>query len=122
MFEFFKSDIQVVKQRVRSRVIISVILAVLYFVFASQEILEALLLSLLVAGICYGWNLIANIGRAPVDMDGEPYQPGGIAGLAIRIALAVGIGATVGAALFGWDVLRLLYAGMKHLTEKYGVE
>ena len=110
MLEFFKSDIEVVKQRLKNRVIISVILSVLYFVFVSQEILEALLLILLVAGISYGWNLIANIGRAPVDMDGEPYQPGGIAGLAIRIALAVGIGLAMTGGVNIWLAVTLIGA------------
>lgn len=131
MIEFFKSDIEVVKMRMKKPTIISgVIIAIIIGIIIYQgnfisfmkrwEWVQAVLLFFVFGGIWYGRHIIANGAKAPVDeYTGEVYYPGGFNGSLFRWLFSLAIGATVGAVMFCYDTVRVLIEWIRGLVNKY---
>lgn len=129
MMNFFKSNIETVKERIKKPIIIaSVLMVILIGVVISQgnfaqlmkrELFQTIVLYFMIGGVWYGRHMIANAGRAPIDENtGEEYYPGGFMGTMWRWGCALVIGATVGAVMFFIDFIKLVYAGIKRLVNR----
>ena len=125
MFEFLRSDIEVVKERMKKPAIVSgIIMAVVVGMIIYQgnfisfikrwEWVQAILLYFMLGGIWYGRHIIARGAKAPVDdYTGEEYYPGGFNGSLFRWLFSLAIGATIGAVMFLFDTVKVLLVYVK---------
>lgn len=129
MINFFKSDIETVKRRIKKPVIIASILMLIIIGSAisqgnfgeliERELLQTITLYFMIGGVWYGRNLIVNAGKAPIDENtGEAYYSGDFNGSVWRWGIAITLGATVGAVMFFIDAIRLASAGLKGFVDK----
>lgn len=120
MMNFMKSDMETVGQRIKKPAITAglffaaLVLNVIFVrhhvgYFLTHELLGSIGTSFMIGGLWYGKNIVAEVGRAPVDEEtGEELHPGGVSGTTFRLAMAVAAGATIGAVFFAIDVIRLI--------------
>ena len=125
MLPFMKSDIGTVRQRIRKPAITAglffgVLLLDVIFrqhrlgYFLTHELLGPIVTSFMIGGLWYGKRVMAEVGRAPIDEEtGEELHPGGFNGTAMRLAVAMLVGATVGAVFFAIDTIRLICGMVK---------
>ena len=82
--------------------------------FLTHELLGSIVTSFMIGGLWYGKRVMAEVGRAPIDEEtGEELHPGGFNGTAMRLAVAMLVGATVGAVFFAIDTIRLICGMVK---------
>ena len=119
MLPFMKSDIGTVRQRIRKPAItaglfLGVLLLDVIFrqhrlgYFLTHELLGSIVTSFMIGGLWYGKRVMAEVGRAPIDE-----ETGDFNGTAIRLAVAMLVGATVGAVFFAIDTIRLICGMVK---------
>lgn len=130
MLNFLRSDMEVVKARMKKPAIISgAIMAVVIGMIIYQgnfisfikrwEWVQAILLFFMFGGIWYGRHMIARGAKAPVDdYTGEEYYPGGFNGSLFRWLFSLAIGATIGAVMFFYDTVRVLIEYIKMIVNK----
>lgn len=121
MQSFIKSDMETVRARIKK----PTITAILFFMalvinvifvrhhmgyFFTHELLGSIVTSFMIGGLWYGKKIVAEAGKPPIDEEtGEELHPGGVSGTTFRLALAVAVGATVGAVFFAIDAIRVIY-------------
>lgn len=125
MQNFIKSDIETVKIRVKKPAITAIIFFAALVInvifvrhhvgyFLTHELFGSIVTSFMIGGLWYGKSIVSAAGRAPVDEEtGEELHPGGVSGTTFRLAIAVAVGATVGAVFFAVDAVRVIYNMVK---------
>lgn len=125
MLNFLKSDIEVIRARMKKPMIISgVIIAILIGMIIYQgnfisfikrwEWVQIIPLYFMFGGVWYGRHMIAAGAKAPIDdYTGEEYYPGGFNGSLFRWLFSLGVGATIGAVMFVYDTIRVLLFAIK---------
>lgn len=129
MLGMLTSSMQEVKMRFKKPAIVAaIVLVVVIGVVISQgnlgkllsgELLQVLMFYFIVGGLWYGRYIVFFGAQAPIDENtGEPYYPGGFTGSMWRWAMALAIGATVGAVFFAIDAVRIIIDYVKNIIKK----
>jgi len=130
MMNFLKSDIEVVKARMKkpamvSGVIVAIVIGMIIFQgnFGSfirrWEWVQAIGLFFVLAGIWYGRHITAVGAKAPVDdYTGEEYYPGGFNGSLFRWLFSLTVGTIIGTVMFTIDVIKVLIFHARAFVEK----
>lgn len=120
MMNFLRSDIEVVKERMKKPAIVSgVIMVVVIGMIIYQgnfgsfirrwEWVQAIGVFFVLGGIWYGRHITAAGAKAPVDeYTGEEYYPGGFNGSLFRWLFSLTIGTVIGTVMFVIDAVRVL--------------